>query len=80
MNPHEVPPSFNVFYHNSFIDNTAVVGALQVEDNGYNNTWYDVNTNEGNYYSDYIGFGSYPIPGTAYTEDPYPLDSRLVLP
>ena len=78
LNPQEPLPSYNVFHHNSFMENLVAVGAYQAVDNGYNNTWFDVKTNEGNWYSDYIGFGSYLIQGTAYAEDPYPLDFRPV--
>ena len=42
-------------------------------DDGSNNTWYDTETNEGNYWSDYSGEGVYEIHGTAESFDPYPL-------
>ncbi len=48
----------NCFYNN----------VLQAWDNGANNSWY------GNYYSDWNGTGSYPINGSAGSEDSNPLD------
>jgi len=44
-----LPCIFNVFYHNNFIDNFCVA-----MDGTYGlNKWYDPNTKEGNYYSNY---------------------------
>ncbi|MFW9842955.1 MAG: nitrous oxide reductase family maturation protein NosD [Candidatus Thorarchaeota archaeon] len=40
-------------------------------DRGNNNTWDD-SVNKGNYWSDYIGFGSYEILGSANSVDRYP--------
>lgn len=75
--------TFNVVYNNTFIDNGNVAeynidgertGDLtsQGYDEGSNNTWYDVNTNTGNLWSDYSGSGSYAIDGPASSVDPYP--------
>ncbi len=63
----------NSIHHNTFIDNN-LGGTSQAIDNGTNNIWYDLNTNEGNYWSDWLGTGNYSIAGDAGSVDPYPLD------
>jgi len=60
----------NTFYYNFFLNNN-LGGSSQVLDDGFNNTWYNPNTNTGNYYSDYSGSGDYMIDGTAGSIDPY---------
>lgn len=67
----------NTIYHNSFIDNN-LGGTSQACDDGLNNIWYDNKTNEGNYWSDWIGIGDYDIAGSAAIVDPYPLSSPPV--
>ncbi len=37
------------------------------------NTWYNSNTNIGNYWSDLNGRSNYPIDGDSYANDPYPI-------
>ncbi len=64
----------NVIHHNVFQDNYPG-GTSQAYDVGINNIWYDTSTNKGNFWSDWSGSGSYPIDGTAGSEDPYPLSS-----
>jgi len=64
----------NVIHHNVFQDN-ALGGTSQAYDVGTNNIWYDTSTNQGNYWSDWSGSGSYSIDGSAGSEDPYPLSS-----
>ena len=79
--------SNNVAYDNTFIDNGNVdeyvidnerTGTLtsQGYDEGDNNHWYDMNTNTGNWWSDYSGLGSYAIDGPADNTDPYPNHSQ----
>ena len=74
--------SHNVIHHNNFVDNgkedTYRIdgeprGALTSQgfDEGYNNTWYDAATEEGNWWSDYSGSGSYVLDGSSNTIDPY---------
>ncbi|MHA2251442.1 MAG: NosD domain-containing protein, partial [Candidatus Kariarchaeaceae archaeon] len=58
---------FNVIYHNGLYDNSG-----QCYDDGTNNTWYDINTNEGNLYDTYSGSGNFIIQGAAGNVDPYP--------
>jgi parallel beta-helix repeat protein len=61
--------TINVIHHNTFRNNT-----IQADDNGINNKWYDSETNEGNYWSDYNGTESYRlIAGEAGARDPFPL-------
>jgi hypothetical protein len=65
-----------IIHHNKFIGNGEVPLAT---DNGNNNIWYDITTNECNYWSDYLGTGVYLIEGTAGSIDPYP-DGEVVVP
>lgn len=57
-----VPGSGNIFSGNLFFNNTLP----NAEDSGKHNTW------EGNYWDDYVGLGSYPVDGTAGSQDPHP--------
>jgi parallel beta-helix repeat protein len=66
----------NLIHHNSFIYNT---NSSQAIDDGINNQWFDSSTNEGNYWSDYIGTGTYQINGSASSSDPYPLSVPPVI-
>ena len=72
----------NVVHHNDFVDNGRYMGMSQAYDAGSHNTWYDVTTNEGNYWSDWTEPDAdedgivdipYPIAGPASSHDPYPL-------
>ncbi len=63
----------NLIHHNTFEDNN-LGGTSQAFDEGANNFWYDTETQEGNYWSDWSGTGSYSIAGFAGSEDLYPLD------
>lgn len=62
----------NSVHHNSFIENNKE-GISQAYDSGIGNTWFDVDTKEGNFWSNYIGVGSYEIAGDANSTDKYPL-------
>ncbi|MHA1220061.1 MAG: NosD domain-containing protein [Candidatus Heimdallarchaeaceae archaeon] len=62
----------NVVHHNIFIDNNYN-GSPQAIDVGNANIWYDVNSQEGNFWSDYSGEGPYLIYGYSNSTDPYPL-------
>ncbi len=66
----------NTVHHNTFVDNNLGGTSQACDDGGTNNKWYDPSTNEGNYWSDWSGIGSYPIDGYASSEDPYPLDEE----
>ncbi len=66
----------NLIHHNTFFNNSAY-GTSQAYDNGIN-TWYDTATNEGNWWDDHSGSGSYQIDGIMGNSDPYPLESRPV--
>ena len=66
-----------VYYHNILVGNTT-----QATDNGTGNTWYDISTNQGNYFSNHntpdandngIVDTAYTITGAAAASDPYPL-------
>ncbi|MHA2252702.1 MAG: DNRLRE domain-containing protein [Candidatus Kariarchaeaceae archaeon] len=58
---------FNRIYRNGLYNNNG-----QGYDDGFNNTWYDINTNEGNLYDTYNGSGPFTIQGAAGNIDPYP--------
>jgi parallel beta-helix repeat protein len=73
----------NVVHSNTFIDNGDVetyridgerTGPLtsQGYDEGTNNTWYDIEAERGNWWSDYSGSGSYIIDGPSESIDLYP--------
>lgn len=66
---------FFTVHHNNFISNNAGGASQALEDTPptQNAVWYDVATNEGNYWDDYVGTGNYDIDGTANEFDPYPL-------
>ena len=63
---------YNIIHHNIFIDNTHN-GSSQAVDDGEFNIWFDVNSQEGNFWSDYSGEGPYIIYGYSNSTDPYPL-------
>ena len=74
---------FNVLnckiHHNSFErNNRKGFASSQAGDYGSGNIWYDISTNEGNYWSDWGGAGPYSIEGDASSEDPYPLKNPTV--
>ncbi|NHJ87665.1 MAG: hypothetical protein FK734_19545 [Asgard group archaeon] len=63
----------NTIYQNNFIDNyIAPTLFSQAIDNGINNLFYDVNTNTGNFWSNWIS-SFYSIDGVANNIDIYPL-------
>ncbi len=73
------PSANNTFHHNYFIANSYYYGywsqpTSQASDSGQNSMWYDVNTNVGNYWSNYTGVGVYFIDGGVYYYDPYPME------
>jgi parallel beta-helix repeat protein len=72
--PESVGPmsQHNTVFLNIFIDNNPN-GTSQALDDGVSNVWFDNATNEGNYWSDWQGSGSYLIEGLASSSDPFPL-------
>lgn len=69
----------NVFHHNAFVSNAIGLGNSQAYDNGTNNLWYDVSTNEGNFWNDWVGTGNYSIDGSTGSFDLYPLGSSPIV-
>lgn len=57
----------NKFYYNHIVGNN-----MSASDDGTNNTWDD-GVSAGNYWGDYNGTGTYPIPGIAESVDNYPM-------
>ena len=61
----------NIFNENQVEDETRRLS--QCSDDGYNNTWYDIETFEGNWWSNIRGY-HYSIAGSAYSVDIFPLN------
>ncbi|MFX1302927.1 MAG: nitrous oxide reductase family maturation protein NosD [Promethearchaeota archaeon] len=66
-----VESNYNIIFQNSFVNNN-IEGTNQAKDLGLNNIWYNSSVQKGNYWSDWWGFGSYNIDGSAKSYDPYP--------
>ena len=66
----------NTIHHNSFINNN-LSGISQAFDESEGNTWYDENTNEGNFWTDHVA-GDYAIDGPSSSYDIYPLNEEPV--
>ncbi len=66
----------NLIHHNTFVDNN-LGGTSQAFDYCSDNFWYDTETLEGNYWSDWSGTGNYSIAGYASSIDLYPLDEPV---
>ena len=72
--------NFNTMHHNTLIDNSGPLDPLfdpfsegcQAYSQGSNNTWFDVKTKKGNFWSNWNGTGEYLIYGNDVF-DPYPL-------
>ena len=67
----------NTVHHNVLINN-KISSTSQAYDSTENCKWYDETTMEGNYWSDWIGVGSYEIDGEANAEDLYPLSTKPI--
>ena len=70
-----------MIHHNSFVNNNqggTPFGTSQACDKGMNNVWYDIETNEGNWWNDWDGKPSYPIDGGEGSVDPFPLGEPVV--
>ncbi|MHA1223056.1 MAG: right-handed parallel beta-helix repeat-containing protein [Candidatus Heimdallarchaeaceae archaeon] len=66
--------SNNFIHHNSFIDNNLELGIAQAKDDGKNNTWFEIKTKEGNFWSDHtFDMKTYLLDGLANSQDLYPL-------
>ncbi len=67
----------HTIHHNDFIKNNKN-GKSQAFDEGFNTTWYDKTTLEGNYWDDLGRRAEYPLDGPFNTVDPYPLKNPAV--
>lgn len=65
---------YSVIHHNTLINNNPN-GTSQALDHGTENTWYDKESREGNFWSEWWGVGAYKIAGKAGSKDKYPLSS-----
>jgi hypothetical protein len=61
----------NTLFQNVFISN--YLGGSQARDDGINNSWFNPDTLEGNFWDDYQGTVDYNISGTSNAKDLYPL-------
>lgn len=68
--------SNNLVHHNNFVDNNPK-GDSQGMDDGEDNIWFDEETNEGSFWSDWEGYSEYGLKGSAGNNDPYPLKKFL---
>ena len=66
----------NVIHHNTFHYNN-LAETSQAYDDGNNNQFYEIATNQGNYWSNWLS-GSYSIDGSANSVDLYPLGEPIV--
>jgi len=80
INIHFYFSSYSIIHHNNFfkIENNTTQSPQAIE-YGEDNTWYDIGTHEGNYWSDLIWEVGvvYHIAGSENNTDPYPLDSPV---
>ena len=67
----------HIIHHNDFIKNNKN-GKSQAFDEGFNTTWHDKTTLEGNYWDDLGRRSEYPLDGPFNTVDPYPLKNPAV--
>ena len=65
-----------VFHHNNLINNSEEYGSQARSWSSYT-TWYDTNKDEGNYWSDWSGTGSYYI-NESLVDDLYPFESEII--
>ena len=70
----------NIIHHNNFIENNLGGSSQAYSREGVNNTWYEKETEEGNYWSNHIGVGRYLIEGIPYSYDLYPLSEPTIAP
>ena len=75
----EVLGNNNTIHHNNFIDNAQGLSPQGLDD-GLDNVWIDTINLEGNFWDDWLGFGTYALNGTAGTEDLYPLSTPVQHP
>ena len=66
----------NIIHHNSFFNNN-LEGISQAKDDGNNNTWWDIETKQGNHWSDWRKMRPYVIEGRSNSTDLYPLNPNL---
>ena len=74
----DISCNHNLIHHNYFINNELddTTGRLSYgNDDGYNNTWYEVASQEGNYWSNIESY-AYKIGGYGYSADIYPLNPK----
>ncbi len=72
----DVDSRFNTVHHNYFIHNN-IDGTSQAYDSGRDNSWYEIETKEGNSWSDLGQNSTYHIDGKAENNDLYPLNENL---
>lgn len=66
----------NLIYLNTFLDNNPN-GTSQAKDVSSDNMWYNSDTRQGNFWSDWFGVGNYKIDGEAQAIDKHPLNTAF---
>ncbi|NPD89927.1 MAG: hypothetical protein HGN29_14540 [Asgard group archaeon] len=70
----------NIIHHNNFIDNNLGGLSQAYSDGDRNNTWFDITSLEGNFWSNWFGGGYYQIEGSISSHDFYPLEEPILIP
>jgi parallel beta-helix repeat protein len=68
-----------IIHHNNFVFNGNGSVSQSCDNGGDSNIWYDVFSNEGNFWSDHPYPGTYLIDGDSGSFDPYPFSSQIIL-
>ena len=70
-----------IFHHNNFINNAFDSHFETQAFDTESNTWYDISTNEGNFWSDLVwdDGATYVIGGYGASVDPFPLQFPVVI-
>ncbi len=69
---------FNIVHHNTFSFNN-LGETSQARDTGWNSTWYDIISLEGNFWNEWNSSDPYVILGSANSTDLYPLNDPISL-
>jgi len=64
----------NIIHQNNFLNNND--NSSQASDQSLTNVWYNSQINNGNYWSDWSGIGSYTINNVTDVNDSYPLATK----
>ncbi|MFW9923319.1 MAG: nitrous oxide reductase family maturation protein NosD, partial [Candidatus Thorarchaeota archaeon] len=68
--------NYNIVHHNNILYN-YFDGEFQGFDNSIGNIWFNVTSEEGNFWSDWNGVGNYLLDGGIYNYDNYPNENPI---